>query len=116
MNGGILKTDFENWAHSMGGLIHPPSLTLAMFLWTLMCLLYGIVGVWIYAAIQPRYGAGPRTAFLTGLLLWTVSKLTVALDFISIGILPSGLIAGQLIGGFVALMAGTLLGARFYQD
>jgi len=40
----------------------------------------------------------------------------VALDLIALGILPTGLIVGQLLGGLVGILAGVLLGARFYKE
>lgn len=33
-------------------------------------LLYGIFLVWLYAAIRPRYGPGPKTALYAGLATW----------------------------------------------
>jgi hypothetical protein len=116
VNGLILNGGFQTWALGMGSLIHPAPRPTAMLLWTLMCLLYGIVGVWIYAGMRPRYGAGPGTALLAGLLLWIAGKLTVALDFTALGLLPAGLVAGQLIGGFVALMLGVTCGAWLYRE
>lgn len=33
----------------------------------IITLLFGVVLIWIYAAIRPRFGAGPRTAVVAGL-------------------------------------------------
>ena len=116
VNGGFLNNDFQSWANDMGSLIHPPEQSISMSLWVLMCLIYGIAGVWMYAGIRPRFGAGPKTALLAGFFLWTVSKLTTSFDFIALGIFPSKIIVGQLIGSFVAIMLGVLLGARLYKE
>ena len=32
--------------------------------------LLGIVTVWLYAAIRPRFGAGAKTAVIAGLFVW----------------------------------------------
>ncbi|MBI4543290.1 MAG: hypothetical protein HY705_09680 [Gemmatimonadetes bacterium] len=32
----------------------------------------GIVTLWLYAAIRPRYGPGPRTAAIAGVAIWLV--------------------------------------------
>jgi len=69
VNGALLNSAFLEWAQGMGDRLHAPARGVAMGLWTLMSLLYGIVGVWLYAGIRPRYGAGPKTALLAGLLL-----------------------------------------------
>ncbi|MCK9410291.1 MAG: hypothetical protein M0R68_14280 [Bacteroidetes bacterium] len=116
VNGGILNSDFEQWGREMGDRIHPPSQSISMSLWTVMCFIYGIVGVWIYACIRPRFGAGPKTALLAALFLWVVSKFSVVLDFIALGIFSDRIIAGQLIGSFVAIVLGIFLGARLYKE
>jgi hypothetical protein len=36
-------------------------------------IILGISAIWLYAAIRPRFGAGPRTAVLAGLALWFLS-------------------------------------------
>jgi hypothetical protein len=116
VNGAILNSEFEQWVHEMGNLIHPLPQSTSLLLWGLMCLMHGIVGVWIYAGIRPRYGAGPKTALLAGLLLWIVSKLAVALDLFALGILPKNILVGQLIESFVAILLGVFLGALFYKE
>ena len=116
MNGVILKDELLEWAHGIGDLIHPPAQSVSMGLWALMCLVYGIAGTWLYAAIRPRYGAGPRTALLAGLALWIVSKLTVALDLIALGLIPGQIIAEQTLGGLVAIMLGVFCGAWAYRE
>jgi hypothetical protein len=116
VNGAILKDDLESWSQSMAGMIHPPAPSVAMSLWALMCLISGAVGVWIYACMRARYGAGPKTALLAGLAVWLVSKLCVALDFMALGLLPGPIVAGQMIGGLVSIMLATLAGAALYRD
>jgi hypothetical protein len=41
----------------------------------LIGLAYGILMVWLYVAIRPRYGAGPKTAALAGLAAWAIGTL-----------------------------------------
>ena len=116
VNGVILKGELLAWAQGMGDLIHPPAPSTSMGLWTLMCLVYGVAGAWMYAAIRPRYGAGPRTALLAGLSLWIVSKLTVAMDLIALGLIPGQIIAEQTLGGLVAILLGVFCGAWAYRE
>ena len=32
----------------------------------------GIAAIWLYAAARPRFGAGPKTAALTGFAYWVI--------------------------------------------
>ena len=43
--------------------------------WVVFFLISGILAVWLYSAIGPRYGAGPKTALIAGLFLWFFSVL-----------------------------------------
>jgi hypothetical protein len=115
-NGAVLRTELNAWVQHMGSLVRPPQRAVAMSLWAIMCLIFGVVGVWIYAGMRPRYGAGLKSALRAGLLLWLASKLAVALDFVALGLLPGRIVIGQLIGGFVAIMIATVVGARLYKE
>ena len=41
----------------------------------LLGLANGIFAIWLYAAIRPRYGAGPKAAVFAGLALWVAGVL-----------------------------------------
>ena len=43
-----------------------------MITWIVLDFVLGILLVWTYAAIRPRFGAGPKTAVYAGLLFWLV--------------------------------------------
>src|SRR6185369_1188704 len=40
--------------------------------------IYGLLLVWTYAAIRPRFGPGPRTAMLAAFLFWIVLAFAAA--------------------------------------
>ena len=56
------------WNPSLEALGHPLKETAGMAIfWTVFILVGGILAVWLYSAIRPRYGAGPKTAVIAGL-------------------------------------------------
>ena len=116
VNGGVIAGQLQTWVQAMGGALHPPAAPLPMALWALMSLLLGFAGVWLYAAIRPRFGAGPRTALLAGVALWVMNKLAVGFDFAALGIFPLPLLLALEIGGLAALLGGVMVGARLYRD
>ena len=116
VNGAILSGALQDWLRGVGGLLHPPAQPDPMLLWALMSLIYGFAGVWSYAAMRPRFGAGPRTALLAGLALWVVSKLTVAFDLVALGLVPLQIVVGQSIGGLIAVTLGVFLGCWVYRE
>lgn len=104
---------------SPGGLLLRPTAG-ALALWG--AAVYGLstAAVWIYAAIRPRFGPGPRTAALAGLAVWVVTALT---DLLWVTLLAQGP-AGEPGGRTLAAMAAyavifplaTMAGARPYRE
>lgn len=58
----------------------PLTMSGAVRLW-IIGLIFGILLAWLYAALRPRYGAGPKTAIVAGLYLWIVAGLLVWIGF-----------------------------------
>jgi hypothetical protein len=78
-------------------------------------LLEGISILWLYAAIRPRYGAGPKTAFIASLAWWFIVTLG-DITWCSFGLFPMRPVIPLMIGTFPALVAATLIGARLYHE
>lgn len=113
---GILKADWQTWHDAVRPVIPGPDQNLSMTLWAVWSLLVGIVGVWIYAGIRPRYGAGVGTGLLAGLITWLAVWLTDALGCFAMGVIPHKIIVLNLAGGFVIGLLGILLGAWLYKE
>lgn len=78
--------------------------------------LFGIALVYLYAAIRPRFGAGPGTAVKAGLFVWVLTGLLHAIGEAPMGLLPQRL---YTIGTLVALVAfplAAVAGAKFYKE
>ena len=54
----------------MEGMKGPPSAGSMFAQHVLMRMALGFLGVWLYAAIRPRFGPGPRTAVIAGFFMW----------------------------------------------
>ncbi len=78
---------------------------------------YGIGVVWLYTAIRPRYGAGPKTAVTAGLALWVGGVLLPNVGFMSVnGLFPANLTIMTTLGGIVECIAAALAGAAVYKE
>lgn len=90
-----------------------PGAPFSIFLVLVLNLVVGIVTIWLYAAIRPRYGPGPKTAAVAGFAVWLIFSLAV-LILASVGMLPVRvpLLASSLAGSVV----GTVAGARYYKE
>ena len=82
----------------------------------IIALLYGIALIWIYAAIRPRFGPGPKTAVIAGLTMWVVAYFLVCAYVIVIGAYPAGLLIAAAVWGLFELPIAAAAGAWFYQE
>jgi len=76
----------------------------------------GILTVWLYAAIRPRFGAGPKTAMCAGLFTWaTICGMGTAVPVIlHIYQLDLGLMGvGYEV---VEMLIASVAGAYFYKE
>jgi MFS family permease len=112
LNGVILQKDMEAAVSAlnrqMGGA------ELAMF--TAWAFLIGIFAVWLYAAIRPRYGAGPRTAIIAGFAVWCLGYLLAAVTPLALKRFPASIMAIGLVVGLIEVIVGTLVGAKIYRE
>ena len=88
----------------------------ALALWLLLTFVGGILAIWFYAAIRPRYGPGPKTAALVGFVFWLLSGLGPTLWWAHILLLPTGLVASTVVVGLIADVVATVLGAWPYKE
>jgi len=80
-------------------------------------LAYGIFLVWLYAAIRPRYGPGPKTAVFAGLMAWAIGTLLPNVALMGLqGLFPQSLTIATTAGAIVESLAGALAGAALYKE
>lgn len=94
----------------------PPPGGNAIIVFVAFGFLIGIATVWLYAAIRPRYGAGPKTAMLAGLAVWFLAYFYSSVTAVAMGMWGRRLIAATLLWGFVELMIAALAGAYLYKE
>lgn len=77
---------------------------------------FGIALIWIYAAIRPRFGPGPKTAVIAGLTVWCIAWALTGASFITVGIFPFGQMAVSIIWGFFEVPIAAIAGAWLYHE
>jgi hypothetical protein len=77
----------------------------------LITLLSGIVLIWIYAAIRPRFGPGPFTAVIAGLTLWAIAWLLIGASLYSAGMFPLGMTITTIVWGVFEAPIAAVVGA-----
>lgn len=116
VNGAILGSAWQDWLRAMGNLNHAPAEPAGLLIWAVVSLVLGFTGIWIYAGIQPRYGSGPRTAVVAGLLLWLAGWLAPALGQLALGAIPTYVTIVGCLGGLVGALLAVVAGGALYKD
>jgi len=114
-HGAILGREWMAWQQA-GHMPFAPSPAVHIVLWMIVSLVNGLTGLWIYAGIRPRYGAGPKTALMAGFMLWLAGGLAHAVGGLTLGNLPQGIIIIGGIGALIADLLAILAGAYFYKE
>jgi len=83
--------------------------------WVIVDFILGILTVWVYASIRPRFGPGPRTAITAALVIWLAVHAAYA-SYAFMGLYPWSLIIASSLGGLLAALAGGYVGGRLYRE
>lgn len=76
----------------------------------------GIALVWLYTAIRPRFGPGPKTAIVAGVVVWFLAYLVPGVEIGIMGLFPPKLLAIAAVWGLAEVVLAALAGARFYTE
>ena len=75
----------------------------------------GILLVWLYAAMRPRFGPGPKTAMLAAFVIW-LCGFVFYLDWLYLGLMSASLYAIVSIAMIATLAIAAWLGAMLYKE
>jgi hypothetical protein len=75
----------------------------------------GILLVWTYAAIRPRFGPGIKTAFYAALLFWVLVAINTS-GYLHMGMMSAGLWWTFGFIGLVNFLLSAWVGARLYSE
>lgn len=113
-NGVVFAKDFEE---AMKALNRPEALSgQAMAVFIVWGFLVGILSIWVYAAVRPRFGPGPKTALRTGLALWLLVYVQATIGMAPLNLFPARLMLLGLPISLVEIVLATLAGAWLYKE
>ncbi len=88
----------------------------SMLVWATWGFAYGLLCVWLYAAIRPRFGAGAQTAARAGLTAWLLAWLLPSVAAGNLGLLPAPLLAVSGAWTLAEAVVVTVAGAWIYRE
>lgn len=83
--------------------------------WIAFDFVLGILLGFLYAAMRPRFGAGPRTGALAGGFAWLLIHLTLASHLFD-GVFPVRVLLGTAALELISEIAGGLIVGKLYSE
>jgi len=78
-------------------------------------LVLGISTMWLYGAIRPRYGPGPKTAAVAGFALWFFGSSVDAV-WAAFGAVPLEVLVGPVAANLPVTLVAAVVGAWPYKE
>lgn len=94
----------------------PPVATNQIAVFVGLTFALGLLTVWLYAAIRPRLGPGPKTAICAGLLVWALSYLHMGIIMGVLGINSMGVVVLGIVWTLVEMMVASAVGGYLYKE
>jgi hypothetical protein len=83
---------------------------------TVATFILGIVIVYLYAAIRPRFGAGVKTAIYAGLIAWFCVYVYMGALYAAMGMVSTSLTLKGIVWGLFEFAIGAVAGAWLYKE
>jgi hypothetical protein len=114
-NNYVLAADWQAWATAHN--IDPAALTSGAVAgtWVVVDFLFGILLVWTYAAMRPRFGPGIQTAFFAGLAIYLGPTL-VLFGFTMMGMMTMAMFVKGSCAALVSTFGAAIVGAAIYKE
>lgn len=106
----------EQWRAVMVSLNRPIVGGSQIAVFVILGFVLGIAMVWLYAAIRPRFGPGPKTAICAGLFIWFLVYLYASIIQHTLALFPDRLLLISTIWGLVELSIAAVAGAWLYTE
>lgn len=87
-----------------------------IFLTIALSLLSGMTLVFLYAAMRPRFGRGPRTAVIAGVVMWVGAYLFSLAGYAMIGLYPPSMLFTWGFIGLAEMVTAAVVGAWVYRE
>lgn len=107
----------QDWQQIMISINRPTETTGTQIAgYNIMGFAIGVFTIWLYAAIRPRFGAGPRTAVIAGCAVWVLGYLLALIPPAMMGLFTTKMLAITLPWSLVEMLIASNVGARLYRE
>jgi hypothetical protein len=113
LNGIILN---NQWTDLMASINRPVLGLHEIIIFNVIGFVMGLVAVWTYAAIRPRFGIGIKTAVYAALLTWITAYVLATGTPYVMGVFTLEMSLTLVLVGLVEIIVATIVGAWLYRE
>lgn len=113
LNGVVMAKEMEAMTARMN---LPPMGGGAYAAFTVLGFVMGVALVWVYAAMRPRFGAGPTTALTAGAAVWFFAYFYPTVGFVAMGMFPLGAATLAAVWGLGEMLIAAYVGGALYKE
>ena len=113
----------ESWLHSDWLAVYnnlrattPEETPVSMIYFAIFELGRGFIALLLYVLMRDRFGPGPKTAVLAGVVTWVAFSLTGPAQFIPLGFFSNALWMKMGIAHLITTVIATIAGAAIYKS
>jgi hypothetical protein len=114
-NGVLIADKWKAQTDMLSPTLMARTATSSMIGWIVLDFVIGVLIVWLYAAIRPRYGAGPGTAVRAGFMGWLMTHAVFA-SYVFNGFYSWKLCAAASGAALIGCLAGAYAGGALYKE
>jgi len=105
------------WKQQLTGLGQPMFSGSQLIWFNAFGIIIGLVTIWIYAGIRPRFGPGVKTAIYAGVAVWITGFLVPNFALMWVTRFFNGHLTGYTtLGALVECVVGAIAGAALYKE
>lgn len=109
----LFAEDHQDMIQRLG--LNPADAEAAAPTWIVVDFALGLLTVFTYAAIRPRFGPGPRTAMVGSVTIWAAITAVMS-GFVAMGIFTQPAFIKHSAAHLVAAVLAGLAGAAIYKE
>lgn len=106
----------EKWKEAMEAMNLQEVGTGAIGFFIVTSFVLGLLTVWMYAAMRPRLGAGPKSAMIAGLFVWLLYYGLVNVGIGLMGVFSFDLLGIVLGWSIVEMSIAAVIGCAIYKE
>jgi hypothetical protein len=114
IDNGVLLA--QGWADALKAIGLPPLSVKGIVAFNLWSVVVGFLSLWLYVAMRPRFGPGPKTALITAAMVWAFGWPLGLVAPVVTHMIPKSMAINASLLGIPEIAIALLVGAAVYKE